>query len=149
MGGAGGAPLFFGLKDSPAPLSMAAENETKQRRGPMPLLKLETSVSVQENRRDYLLKSLSSLLAETTGKPEAYVMVTLGEIKASMGGRTVPAALADIRGIGGLSKPVNAKLSADICALLKKELNINPENVYLTFTEVPAQNWGWKGSTFG
>ena len=115
----------------------------------MPLLRLETSIPVAADRKEKMIISLSDILSSVTGKPEAYTMVTFADTTASMGGKIKPAAFADVRGIGGLTPKVNAGISKEVAALLKKELNIDPENVYLTFTEVAATNWGWKGGTFG
>lgn len=115
----------------------------------MPLMKIETSVPVAADKKEKLIIALSSILSMQTGKPEAYTMVTLAETTASMGGKIKPVAYADVRGIGGLTPKVNAAVSKEVAALLKKELNIEPENVYITFTEVAATNWGWKGGTFG
>lgn len=115
----------------------------------MPLLKLQTSVEVPGEKKEKLLTGLSKTLARVTGKPEGYVMVTLDHESVCMAGKVVQGAFADIRGIGGLTGKVNGQLSKEICDLLKAELDIKPENVYLNFTDVAAANWGWKGSTFG
>ena len=114
----------------------------------MPLLKLQTSVPVPDDKKDSLLAAVSGILAEVTGKPETYVMVTLEGGTACMGGVAGPAAFADVRGIGGLDGNVNAEISKRICHLLKDELGIEGDRVYLNFTDVPAQNWGWNGGTF-
>lgn len=115
----------------------------------MPLLKLETTVAVTEEKRASLLTALSRIVAETTGKPEQYVMVTLNQVSILMAGKPGDAAFVDIRGIGGLDSKVNSQLSQKICQLLKESIGVAPARIYLNFTEVPAQNWGWNGQTFG
>ena len=115
----------------------------------MPLLKLQTSVAVPEARKDSLLKACSKIVAEATGKPEAYVMVMLDAGAGCLNGKAEPVAVADVRGIGGLKKEVNQRLTAALCDLLLKELKIAPDHVYATFTDVPASNWGWNKTTFG
>ena len=45
----------------------------------MPLLKLETTVALSEDKRQALLASLSKTVAETIGKPQQYVMVTASQ----------------------------------------------------------------------
>jgi phenylpyruvate tautomerase len=115
----------------------------------MPLLKLETTVVVPEDKRKGLLTSLSKAVAGTIGKPEQYVMVTLSQAAMVMSGKPGDAAFVDIRGIGGLSGDVNRKLSQQVCKLLTDSLGISPDRVYLNFTDVDASNWGWNGSTFG
>jgi len=115
----------------------------------MPLLRLETSVALPEDKRKALLASLSKAVAETIGKPEQYVMVTASQAVMLMSGKPGDGAFVDLRSIGGLSDEVNRKLSQQVCKLLKDSLGISPDRVYLNFTDVDAGNWGWNGSTFG
>ena len=115
----------------------------------MPLLKLETSAALPEDKRKALLASLSKAVAETIGKPEQYVMVTASQAAMLMSGKPGDGAFVDLRSIGGLSDEVNRKLSQQVCKLLKDSLGISPDRVYLNFTDVDAGNWGWNGSTFG
>ena len=115
----------------------------------MPLLKLETTAVIADDQHATLLASLSKLVAETIGKPETYVMVTINPAAIQMSGAPGDAAFVDVRSIGGLNRDVNRKLSEGTCALLRETLGIPPERIYLNFTDVPAGNWGWKGGTFG
>ncbi len=115
----------------------------------MPLLKLETTVPVPEDKKQTLLTSLSKAVTAVTGKPEQYVMVTLSYSAMLMSGKSGETAFVDIRGIGGLSGSVNRKLSEQVCKVLKESLGVAPDRVYLNFTELEAGNWGWNGSTFG
>jgi len=115
----------------------------------MPLLKLETTVAISEDKQKALLSSLSKTVAETIGKPEQYVMVTISQAAMAMSGKPGNAAFMDIRSIGGLSGDVNRKLSQQVCKLLNDSLGIPPDRVYLNFSDVDAGNWGWNGSTFG
>ena len=115
----------------------------------MPLLKLETTVVLSEDKRKALLASLSKAVAGTIGKPEQYVMVTIGQAAILMSGKPGDAAFVDIRSIGGLNDDVNRKLSQQVCKLLSNSLGISPDRVYLNFTDVDAGKWGWNGSTFG
>jgi phenylpyruvate tautomerase PptA (4-oxalocrotonate tautomerase family) len=115
----------------------------------MPLLKLETTVILSDDKRKALLASLSSIVAETIGKPEQYVMVVLSPAAIIMSGKPGDAAFADIRSIGGLGGEVNRQLSQKVCRVLKETLGVPPDRVYLNFTEVGAGDWGWNGSTFG
>jgi phenylpyruvate tautomerase len=115
----------------------------------MPLLALHTSVSLSDQQRHDLLAPLSKIVAEGIGKPERYVMITVSEKTMLMAGIEGPAAYVEIRSIGGLSGAVNRKLSERICALLQERLGIPPDRVYLGFTSVGAENWGWNSGTFG
>ena len=115
----------------------------------MPLLKLETNVAIADSQRQQLQASLSKVVEEATGKPEQYVMITIQSSAILMAGKAGAAALVDLRSIGGLSGEVNRELSKKICALLSQALSVPPNRVYLNFSDVSAENWGWGGSTFG
>lgn len=114
----------------------------------MPLIKLDVSNASDKQCND-LLPALSRMLAELTGKPEKYVMATVNKMDVMMDGKPGPAAFADIRGIGGWTPAVNKKVSQALCALLKEQLQIPADRVYMTFTDIPASNWGYNGGTFG
>ena len=115
----------------------------------MPLLKLETTVALADDKKKALLASLSKIVAGTIGKPEQYVMVTINPTTILMSGKTGEAAFVDLRSIGGLNNSVNHQLSQKIGALLKESLGVPPDRIYLNFTDVPAGNWGWNNDTIG
>jgi len=115
----------------------------------MPLLKLETTVALADDKKPALLASLSKIVAGTIGKPEQYVMVVINPAAILMSGKPGPAAFVDIRSIGGLGGNVNQQLAQKIGGLLKESLGVPPDRIYLNFTDVPAGNWGWNGDTFG
>ena len=115
----------------------------------MPLLKLDTTVVLSDDKRKALLASLSQIVAETIGKPEEYVMVTVSPSAILISGKPGDAALVDVRSIGGLSDDVNRQLSQKVCRLLNESLGVPQNRIYLNFTDVEAGHWGWKGNTFG
>ncbi len=53
----------------------------------MPLLKLETTVPLSEEKGKPLLAALSKAVASATGKPEQYVMVTVTQSAMLMSGK--------------------------------------------------------------
>jgi phenylpyruvate tautomerase PptA (4-oxalocrotonate tautomerase family) len=115
----------------------------------MPLLKLETTVTLADDKKQALLASLSKIVAGTIGKPEQYVMVVISAAAILMSGKPGDAAFVDIRSIGGLGGDVNQQLAQKIGGLLKESLGVPPDRIYLNFTDVAAANWGWNGDTFG
>jgi phenylpyruvate tautomerase len=115
----------------------------------MPLLKLETTGAISEEKKSDLLKALSKLVADSLGKPERYVMVTVSSTEILMSGSAGQAAFVDLRSIGGLTREANRKLAEAICRVLNNSLGIKPDRVYLTFTDVDAAHWGWNAATFG
>lgn len=115
----------------------------------MPLIRMETSVKISEEKKNELTLALSKIAAEATGKPEMYVMAVVTEAAMSMAGKTGPAAFLDIRSIGALNQQVNRSISKQVAGLLTKALGIPADRVYLSFNDVSGVNWGWNSSTFG
>jgi phenylpyruvate tautomerase PptA (4-oxalocrotonate tautomerase family) len=115
----------------------------------MPLIKMETSIQLTEEKKKALATGLSSIVAQGTGKPEQYVMATVSAAEICMAGNMGAAAFIDVRSIGSINGQVNKKISKDVKGFLEKEAGIQGDRVYLNFTDIPAGNWGWNGSTFG
>jgi phenylpyruvate tautomerase PptA (4-oxalocrotonate tautomerase family) len=116
----------------------------------MPLIKLQMTISLNEDKRKALLASLSKILTESIGKPEQYVMATIEpEVTMMMAGKYGDAAFAEVKSIGGLTAKVNTQIARKLCALLEESLGISPNRIYLNFTNISASDWGWNGDTFG
>lgn len=114
----------------------------------MPLVETTLSHTVPEKKVKEIAYGLSGIVAKITGKPEKYVMSTIGTKEIMMSGNDESAALVNIKSIGGLTSTVCTALSAAICEYLTGAIEISPERVYITMSEVPAHQWGWNGSTF-
>ena len=115
----------------------------------MPLIKLQVTEALPVDKKEEVLKGISALIAECIGKPEQYVMAVLEQVDILMSGSDGPGAFADVRSIGGLGGSVNQEISSKLCDLLESELSIQANRIYINFTDVPASQWGWNGSTFG
>lgn len=115
----------------------------------MPLIQVHTNAVIPADRQTTLLEALSRVVAEAIGKPEQYVMATVSSSACLMSARPGPAAFVDIRSIGGLDTAVNQTLAREVSRVLGRDLQIQPDRVYLNFTDVPATHWGWNNETFG
>ncbi len=110
----------------------------------MPMLSLKCAKEIP----DELLKELSTVVAETIGKPEQYVMVAAEKADMLMSGAPGDAAFAEIKSLGGLNRVVNHELTMKICVLLNDHLGIPGDRVYVTFQSLERDHWGWNGSLF-
>lgn len=116
----------------------------------MPLIKIETNAPLPPpKQQEALLAAVSKALAEITHKAESHCQALLVPCAVLFAGKPGPSAFVDIRGIGGLYREVNAKLSAALAEQLKKALGIPSDRLYINFTEIAAANWGWNGELFG
>ncbi len=115
----------------------------------MPLVKIDTSAQLTVEIKQQIVAELSKLVAQTIGKPEQYVMVTIAPAQIMLSACSEPAVFADVRSIGGLTSAVNGELCKGICDIFKRHAAIPAERVYANFTEIAPANWGWRSSTFG
>ncbi|MBN2528605.1 MAG: hypothetical protein JXR76_19605 [Deltaproteobacteria bacterium] len=114
----------------------------------MPLIKMQTASPIDASKQDSVMKSLSDIVAKETGKPAAYVMVTLEQTPIMMGEKNGDAAFFDVRSIGSLSPETNASITKRLCQFCNDTLNIPAMRVYVSFTDVARSNWGWNNDTF-
>ncbi len=114
----------------------------------MPLVKINISKSLSLEDEQKIISHLGAIICEVTGKSTSHMMGCLNEANVTLDGRE-PAALIEVRGIGGLTGTINKMISEKICEYLKEYYAIDPENVYINFIEVLASHWGWNGATFG
>lgn len=113
----------------------------------MPYMKLQSSVGIQ--KPEELMKRASGFLSEQLGKPESYIMVAL-EPATSMAfaGSAEPCAYVELKSIG-LRSDRTTELSGAVCKFIGAELGIPAGRVYIEFSGVPADMWGWDNRTFG
>ena len=116
----------------------------------MPCLQVRVNITLTPEQKVATVKALSKMVAQLTGKPEAYVMVIVqDEVSMSFGGSTDPCAFMDLRSIGCIDRKSNKKYSASLCKYFVDTYNIPSGRIYISFQNAPGENWGFDGDTFG
>jgi phenylpyruvate tautomerase PptA (4-oxalocrotonate tautomerase family) len=117
----------------------------------MPLIKVQTSVSVPESTVvEGLLKMLSAKLAKHLSKPESYVMTAFEpEVAMTFAGTTEPVCYIEIKSIGSMSPAQTKTMSQDFCQVVNEKLDVPINRIYIEFADAKGAMWGWNGSTFG
>ncbi len=114
----------------------------------MPYLKVSTNLNLSETDKNDFLKQASDTVSQLLSKPERYVLIEVNShLDLSMSGSTEPTAYVELKSIG-LPEKDTAGFSADLCAFLKQTLGLDPERVYIEFTNIPRHLWGWNKGTF-
>jgi phenylpyruvate tautomerase PptA (4-oxalocrotonate tautomerase family) len=114
----------------------------------MPLLKIQTNTEIPEEQRSPLIKQLSAFVAEMLGKPENYVMLTLEHNPDMLfAGSEDPLAYLELKSIG-LPTGRTKEFSAQLCDLIRGELDIPVDRIYVEFADAGRAMWGWNGGTF-
>jgi len=112
----------------------------------MPLLKIETNVSIDDPQT--MIADCSRAVAEMLGKPERYVMVSLQHNPAMyFGGSDLPLAYLELKSLG-LPEERSGDFSATLCALTSRHLGVAADRTYIEFSSPPRHLWGWNSTTF-
>lgn len=116
----------------------------------MPLINVYTSApSPTPDAKAALLRRLSTTLAQSLDKPEAYVMTCLvPQTSMTFAGTDAPACYAELKNIGELSPALTTKLSRSLSDLLAEGLGVPANRIYIEFQSVKAHLWGFDGETF-
>jgi phenylpyruvate tautomerase len=116
----------------------------------MPLIKVQTSVSITADQSTTVLKQLSAQLSSHTGKPETYVMAMLeGDVFMTLGGTSDPSCYIEIKNIGTMMPEQTQAMSQTFSQQIHQMLGIPPSRTYIEFSDIRGSMWGWNGATFG
>jgi len=114
----------------------------------MPFLKIQTNTDLPEAAARALAARASALVAAQLGKPERYVMASVETNPAmQFAGSTDPLAYLELKSIG-LPESSTGDASRALCELVSSETGIDPERIYIEFSDAARKMWGWNSSTF-
>jgi phenylpyruvate tautomerase len=114
----------------------------------MPFLRVQVNTELAPPRAKALAAKASALVAEQLGKPERYVMTSVEHNPAMLfAGTDAPLAFLELKSIG-LQESETADASRALCQLVAGETGIDPERIYIEFTDAPRKMWGWNNGTF-
>ena len=110
----------------------------------MPLLRLQTTVTLDAATRDALARDLGEAAAAALGKPLAYMMVVMDPPCAALtlGGDPAPAALVEVRSAGEVTPERAAALMEAVSRVTAALLAVDPDRIYTIIDPVPRPLWG-------
>ena len=114
----------------------------------MPYLLIQTNQRIDDSQSRILLQKSSRTIADFLGKPENYVMVAIqASTPMLFAGNDQPLAYLRLKSLG-LPESSTEKFSRILCELLNRELDINPDRIYIEFSSPESHMWGWNNGTF-
>jgi len=113
----------------------------------MPMIKLETTVSLPAEKRDVLKAELGKAIS-IMGKPESYLMINLVDNQDLYfgGNKLDKGAYVEIKVLGSVDGAKSGAMTAKVCEILESVLGIPGDAVYVSY--FGTANWGWNGSNF-
>ncbi|MFC0876098.1 phenylpyruvate tautomerase MIF-related protein [Saccharicrinis sp. FJH2] len=113
----------------------------------MPYFKVNTNTKELPDRNTFL-KDSSAFISGLLHKSEKYVMVELNTDSSMIfGSETTGLAYIELKSIG-LPADQTKVFSEKICDFITKHFNIEKSRIYIEFSDVERNKWGWNGTTF-
>ena len=113
----------------------------------MPMIEAKVTMHLPAEKRDVLKAEFGKAIS-IIGKPESYLMINIEDgCDLYLGGKKLDkGAYVSVQVFGRLAAPQTEKMTGAICDILKKELDIPGDAVYVTYQGI--ENWGWNGGNF-
>jgi len=110
----------------------------------MPYINVSTSAKVNDKRK--VIEEISILISSLTNKSRSFVMAKIDDNCQMYFDDDSPSCFLEIKSIGSLNPSEMAKPISDF---VYEEMGIPIDRSYISFEDVPASLWAWKGRTFG
>ena len=115
----------------------------------MPLIRIQTNIDVDAEKKLVLMNELSLAGAELLEKPESYMMVILDDgLEMQLSGTVDPCAFLEVRSVGEISDEQVTNLSGKLSELVGNIIGVGAGRIYINFTYVPGNRWAFDGRTF-
>lgn len=114
----------------------------------MPYISTHVSTPLPKTREERIKEALGRAIQLIPGKSEAWLMTEFQDhCRLYFRGKDdVPTAFVEVKAYGSLEAASAEALTAAICEILKAELGIAPDHVYVKYEA--CQLWGWNGGNF-
>ena len=114
----------------------------------MPYLSIKTTLDIDKSLLNDFLPKASRTVSELLGKPEQYVMVSIDTSQTMLfAGTNQPTAYLELKSID-LPEDKTSRYSEILCQLVTENFDIDPNRIYIEFSNAPRNLWGWDNKTF-
>lgn len=114
----------------------------------MPYISTKTTVAISAEKRESIKTKLGKAIEIIPGKSEQWLMLSF-EDESSLyfrGNNDKPIAYVEVKSFGKAPVDSYSEFTKVVCEILKDELDIEPDSVYVKYEEV--SNWGWNSKNF-
>lgn len=114
----------------------------------MPYIELKTTAKITDSKAASLKAAFGKAIECFPGKTESWLMVNLeGDRKMYFKGKNnEDCAMISVDLLGSVSSPASEKMTKELCSVLKNELSISPDKVYVKYSGF--SDWGWNNGNF-
>ena len=114
----------------------------------MPYISTKTNREIPKEKEKILKQKLGKAIELIPGKSEEWLMLSF-EDQCTLyfkGKETEPIAFVEVKLFGSSSAQAYQSLTQEITHILKEELDIAPDHIFIRYDE--TKYWGWQGNNF-
>ena len=110
----------------------------------MPYIQTTTNVTIPSEKEKVIKARMGQAIALIPGKSETWLMLSFqGEASMYFQGSDKPCAICCVKLYGRGTDAAYEKLTGALTDILREELGLSPDRVYVTYEEIST--WGWNG----
>lgn len=114
----------------------------------MPYLLIKTTQSLSQEQTNSLMQQATKTVANLLNKSEQFVMIDImTDCTMSFATSTEKLAFMTLKSINLADDSIPA-LSQGLCQLIQQSIQVEPDRIYIEFSNVERHKWGWNGKTF-
>ena len=110
----------------------------------MPYIATTSNVSISARRREIIKERFGKAIELIPDKTEDWLMLSFRDnVQMYFRGEDDPCAICQVKLFGTADENAYANLTEALTDILREELDIDPDRIYITYDEVTT--WGWNG----
>ena len=114
----------------------------------MPIINVKLNTPLSEQKEAAVKTKLGEAISTFPGKSEYWLMLNFTDNSRMWfrGYNSFPMAMVEIKLFGSAEADLCNQMTETVSRLLREELNISPDHVYVKYEFVDT--WGWNGENF-
>ncbi len=110
----------------------------------MPYIATTANIAISGRKKEAIKERMGQAIELIPGKTEGWLMLSFRD-NADMyfKGEDDPCAICEVKLYGSAGEEDYANLTEALTDILREELDIDPDRIYVTYSEIDT--WGWNG----
>ena len=110
----------------------------------MPYIATTANVGISNRKRETIKERFGKAIELIPDKTEDWLMLSFRDnVDMFFKGEDDPSAVSQVKLFGTADEEAYANLTEALTDILREELDIDPDRIYITYDEVTT--WGWNG----
>ena len=113
----------------------------------MPYIQTTSNVAISGRKEQAIKERMGRAIECIPGKTEGWLMLSFRDnVSMYFKGEDEPCAICEVKIFGTASDEAYAALTEELTDILREELDIDPDRIYITYSVIGV--WGWNGGNF-